>query len=56
MPLLRIGGVELEVERIDGARPDRPSIVFLHEGLGSVAMWRDFPERVARATGRDVVV
>ena len=28
----------------------------LHEGLGSVAMWRDFPHRVARATGRDVVV
>jgi len=56
MPLLRIGGVELEVVRIDGARPDLPSIVMLHEGLGSVAMWKDFPERVARAAGRDVVV
>jgi pimeloyl-ACP methyl ester carboxylesterase len=56
MPLLRIGGVELEVVRIDGARPDLPSIVMLHEGLGSVAMWKDFPERVARATGRGVVV
>jgi pimeloyl-ACP methyl ester carboxylesterase len=56
MPLLRIGGVELEVVRIDGARPDLPSIVMLHEGLGSVAMWKDFPEQVARATGRGVVV
>ena len=27
----------------------------LHEGLGSVAMWKDFPHRVAQATGRDVV-
>ena len=27
--------------------PGRPALVFLHEGLGSVAMWRDFPARVA---------
>lgn len=27
-------------------------IVFLHEGLGSVAMWRDFPDRLCRAVGR----
>ncbi|MGH8799919.1 MAG: alpha/beta fold hydrolase [Casimicrobiaceae bacterium] len=26
-------------------------MVFLHEGLGSVALWKDFPARVARATG-----
>jgi pimeloyl-ACP methyl ester carboxylesterase len=25
--------------------------VFLHEGLGSLAMWRDFPAKVAAATG-----
>ena len=23
----------------------RPLVVFLHEGLGSVAMWRDYPQR-----------
>ena len=28
----------------------------LHEGLGSVSMWRDFPRQVAAATGRDVLV
>lgn len=28
------------------------SLVFLHEGLGSIPQWRDFPARVARATGR----
>lgn len=27
-----------------------PTLVFLHEGLGSVAMWRDFPQHVADAT------
>jgi pimeloyl-ACP methyl ester carboxylesterase len=31
-------------------------MVFLHEGLGSVAMWRDFPQRVADATGCEAVV
>jgi pimeloyl-ACP methyl ester carboxylesterase len=28
-----------------------PVLVFLHEGLGSVSMWRDFPARLADATG-----
>jgi pimeloyl-ACP methyl ester carboxylesterase len=31
-------------------------LVFLHEGLGSVAQWRDFPSLLARATGCDAVV
>jgi pimeloyl-ACP methyl ester carboxylesterase len=38
------------------AAPDAPVIVMLHEGLGSVAMWKDFPERVAEATGCGVLV
>ena len=33
-----------------------PAIVMLHEGLGSVALWKDFPERVANATGCAVLV
>lgn len=33
-----------------------PTIVFLHEGLGCIALWKDFPERVAQATGCRVVV
>ena len=28
-----------------------PTLVLLHEGLGCVAMWRDFPERLHRRTG-----
>src|ERR1700730_1721613 len=32
------------------------TIVMLHEGLGSVAMWKDFPERVAEASGCGVLV
>lgn len=30
---------------------DRPHLVFLHEGLGCTALWRDFPERLCRRTG-----
>ena len=37
---MRVGEVELETEEIAGAEP---ALVFLHEGLGSVALWRDFP-------------
>jgi pimeloyl-ACP methyl ester carboxylesterase len=33
----------------------RPAIVMLHEGLGSIAMWKDFPERLAARTGCTVV-
>ncbi len=32
------------------AMGDAPTIVMLHEGLGSVSMWKDFPEQLARAT------
>jgi len=35
-----------------GPTPDKaPTIVMLHEGLGCAALWRDFPERLASATG-----
>jgi pimeloyl-ACP methyl ester carboxylesterase len=30
---------------------DRPEIVFLHEGIGSVALWRDLPAEVCRLSG-----
>lgn len=41
----------LETRRIAAARRNAPTLVFLHEGLGCVGMWRDFPDRVAAATG-----
>jgi pimeloyl-ACP methyl ester carboxylesterase len=34
---------------------DRPTIVMLHEGLGSVSTWKDFPEQLALATGCGVL-
>jgi pimeloyl-ACP methyl ester carboxylesterase len=44
-------GNRLEVELLPAEKPGAPPLVFLHEGLGSVAMWRDFPARVAARTG-----
>lgn len=40
--------VDIECARIGGPR-DAPLMVFLHEGLGSVSMWRDFPARLCAA-------
>ena len=40
-----VHGVALEVQHITGPA-DRPTLVFLHEGLGSVALWRDWPARL----------
>jgi pimeloyl-ACP methyl ester carboxylesterase len=60
---LRAAGHRLEYEwirpraRATGRPPDaRPVLVFLHEGLGSVALWKDFPELVADATGCSALV
>ena len=49
-------GRRLECIDIPAHQVQRPALVFLHEGLGSVAMWRDFPVRVAHATGCRTVV
>ncbi len=54
--LIDIDGGAIEVARIPAAAHGRPSLVLLHEGLGSVAMWRDFPAQVAAATGAETVV
>ncbi len=53
---LCIDGVDIEYRRI-GAHAkatNRPVLVLLHEGLGCVAMWKDFPHELAAATGLDV--
>jgi pimeloyl-ACP methyl ester carboxylesterase len=53
---LDIGGQRLEYRWI-GLRPEAaPTLVLLHEGLGSVAMWGSFPEQLAEATGCGVFV
>jgi pimeloyl-ACP methyl ester carboxylesterase len=53
---LSVQGRSLEVKRIPEPTPHAPELVFLHEGLGSVSHWKDFPERVAATTGCGVTV
>ena len=57
MESIQVNGVRLEVQRLPAAA-DRLAapIVFLHEGLGSVAMWHDWPVAVCAATGRAGIV
>lgn len=43
-----------DVEARWAGEPAPTAIVLLHEGLGSVAQWRDFPEALAARTGRPV--
>ena len=51
MPFLTPGSSQLEYEWVEPAGASGPTIVMLHEGLGSLAMWREFPARLADATG-----
>jgi pimeloyl-ACP methyl ester carboxylesterase len=51
---VRVGGRAVEMQDLPGD-PDRPALVFLHEGLGSVGLWRGFPAGVAQDTGRRTV-
>ena len=48
---LLIDGVHLETRWIGPGPKAAPTIVMLHEGLGSMAQWKDWPDRLAQATG-----
>ena len=51
-----VDGKRLETLWIEPRRPERPAIVMLHEGLGSIALWKDFPAQLAERTGYGVLV
>lgn len=52
---LQVGGLRLQAKTIlppgTGLTGKRPTLVFLHEGLGSITQWRGFPLALASATG-----
>jgi pimeloyl-ACP methyl ester carboxylesterase len=53
---LQIADQSLEYRMI-GPRPDEaPTLVLLHEGLGCVGLWGDFPDKLQKATGCGVFV
>ena len=54
MPFIGAGGHRLEYAWF-GRQGAMPAIVMLHEGLGSLSLWRDFPFELAKATSRRVL-
>ena len=57
--MLVAGGHRLEYVRLEprhAVGADQPMLVFLHEGLGSVALWKEFPAEVVAATGCPALV
>ena len=55
MKHLDVCGLRLEYRDWPASAPGRPTLLLLHEGLGCVAMWRHFPEKLAAATGCRVI-
>lgn len=52
---IRLPEGRIEAQRIvpDEVRPGLPPVVFLHDALGAVSLWRDLPERLCGALGRE---
>src|SRR3979409_660303 len=48
---LAIGATELEYRMIGPAPDEAPTLVMLHEGLGSAGLWGDFPDRLPASPG-----
>ena len=46
MRIFNVSGVQLEVAIVGPVSPSTPALVFLHEGLGSVSLWRDWPAQL----------
>ena len=55
MPFAIVTGRQIEYRMIPGDLA-RPTLVFLHEGLGCVTLWRDFPDKVAARLGARALV
>jgi pimeloyl-ACP methyl ester carboxylesterase len=52
--MLAIGASGIEYRMVGPAPDAAPTLVLLHEGLGSAALWGDFPDKLAAATGAGV--
>ena len=52
---VEVGDARLEYHEIPATRRDAPELLLLHEGLGSVSMWRDLPAVLAAATGCRII-
>ncbi|MCD4744652.1 MAG: alpha/beta hydrolase [Desulfobacteraceae bacterium] len=51
MEFLKIGSKKIEIQWCNVEITNRPTLVFMHEGLGCAGMWKDFPKRLSDSTG-----
>ncbi len=56
MPFASAAGRSIAYEWINQKASGKPALVFLHEGLGSIKQWRDFPLKLAETTGCPALV
>ena len=56
MPKIQIVKHEIYFEIIPGKKNDAKWIVLLHEGLGSIGQWKDFPQQLANKTGYNILL
>lgn len=49
--IVALDGRRIEADLIPASRPNRPVLVFLHEGLGSIGLWKGVPAQLAAQTG-----
>lgn len=56
METVNVAGRRIEALFLPGVRTTAPVLVFLHEGLGSVAAWRDFPQELVERTGCSALI
>ena len=54
--MLKAAGRRLEYQWIEGTKGSLTPLVLLHEGLGSLQLWKDFPAKLVAATGRSALV
>lgn len=52
---INLNGIEISIRRME-ISIDTPTIIFLHDSLGSVELWRDFPDQLCKATGCNMLV
>ena len=50
---MSVDGIAIEFQHLPGDTT-KPTLVLLHEGMGCIELWRDFPQQLAAATGRSV--
>jgi pimeloyl-ACP methyl ester carboxylesterase len=55
MPHIAIAGRAIEYRMLPGDAA-LPTLVFLHEGLGSAGLWRDFPDRLGKSLRHPILV